>query len=73
MKIKIHYEATDGPWGGINSFFRNLKKYIQSRSDLTLVEDMMGEYDIFLYGTSHYGPGLQVNVENCEKVLIGEK
>ena len=37
MDVQLLYEVQGSPWGGVNSFFRNLKKYAKDDNRIHLV------------------------------------
>ncbi len=56
-KICFNYKTVEGPWGGGNSFVRNLKKYLAQMPDMQIVEDEDQDYDLFFMNQLNRGPG----------------
>jgi glycosyltransferase involved in cell wall biosynthesis len=55
VKIFIHYDITDEPWGGINSFFKAFHDYVShSDVDAEIVSDPFA-CNIFLFGANASG------------------
>lgn len=56
MNIQLLYEVQERPWGGVNSFFRNFRKYATQKDQVTLV-DSPSRADIILTVGNYAGPG----------------
>jgi glycosyltransferase involved in cell wall biosynthesis len=56
MNIQLLYEVQERPWGGVNSFFRNFRKYATQEDRITLV-DSPSRADIILTVGNYVGPG----------------
>ena len=60
MNIQLLYEVQQSPWGGVNSFFRNFKKYA-TRDDRIALVDSPCKADIILTSGNYVGPGKQLS------------
>jgi len=60
MDVQLLYEVQGSPWGGVNSFFRNLKKYAKNDSRIHLVNSFH-EADIILTAGNYIGPGKKLS------------
>ena len=68
MKVYIYYNITDKPWGGGNSFLKAFRNYIiHNRKDITLVNSINGEYDIFLMNGGHKDQGIYIDLDEVVK------
>ena len=73
MKLGILYESTSGPWGGVNSFFRNFKRYAARDNRIELKEDVR-EASIIITDGRYRGPGKHIsrwqltNVAKCLRI-----
>ena len=61
MDVQLLYEAQGSPWGGVNSFFRNLKKYAKDDNRIDLVNSPQ-EADIILTAGNYIGPGKRLSL-----------
>lgn len=73
MKVFVYYETTNEPWGGINTFFKNFKKYCKGRKDVELVDDINADYDIFLIGSAYYAPGKLIDIDIIKAIKQKKK
>lgn len=70
MKVFVDYETTDGPWGGLNSFMRSLKEYIDKYPDrVKLHRKLKADTDIWLIGAASLAPRKPLTVEYVHKQL----
>ena len=60
MNIQLLYGAQQSPWGGVNSFFRNFRKYA-ARDDRIALVDSSRKADIILTAGNYVGPGKQLS------------
>ena len=63
MDVQLLYEVQGSPWGGVNSFFRNLKKYAEDDNRIHLVNSSH-EADIILTAGNYIGPGKKLSFAN---------
>lgn len=56
IKVGLLYYTTDRPWGGVNTFFRNFKRYISLDGGIELV-NQFAKADILLSVGHYIGPG----------------
>ena len=71
MKLGILYETSSGPWGGVNTFFRNFKRYATRDNRVELEEDVR-QARIIITDGRYRGPGNQVSqwqLKNVAKQL----
>lgn len=75
MKIYCHYETTDQPWGGINSFFRSLKNYlIENKSnEVEVVTSTKEKFEIFLMGAASSGQGKTIEYDEIVDIVKKRK
>ncbi len=57
INIGILYETTSQPWGGVNSFFRNFKKYSEVDKRVK-ISNKFSEADVILTVGHYSGPGV---------------
>lgn len=67
IKVYIHYDITNNPWGGINSFFRSFQEYIKQHTDIEIVNSIKGDYDILLMGANAYGREERIKYSDIEE------
>lgn len=60
IKLYIHYEIKEGPWGGGNQFLKAFRNHIveSNKDNVEIVADIDEKYDIFLMNSGYQGPGL---------------
>lgn len=66
MNVFVDYTVTPDPWGGINTFFKNFKKYATEMPGITLV----GNYeraDVILFGANTRGKKKRISIEDIKK------
>jgi len=68
VPIYVHYDTTNQPWGGINSFFRAFKEHINGREDCRLVREIDDDYKILLMGANAYGRVERIKYSDIEEV-----
>lgn len=70
MKIYIYYEETDKPWGGSNSFIKAFKRYLKEkkREEIKIAIDIDGDYDLFFMNTGLKAPGVQIEIDEIQKI-----
>lgn len=70
MKIYIYYEETDKPWGGSNSFIKAFKRYLKEkkREEIKIATDIDGDYDLFFMNTGLKAPGVQIGIDEIQKI-----
>ena len=56
LKLSLLYKTTDKPWGGVNTFFRNFKRYACLDDRIELVNDY-SKADVLLSAGHYIGPG----------------
>ena len=61
MNVQLLYEVQGSPWGGVNSFFRNLKKYAKDDKRIHLV-NYPNNADIILTAGNYIGPGKRLSL-----------
>ena len=61
MNVQLLYEVQGSPWGGVNSFFRNLKKYAKDDKRIHLV-NYPNNADIILTAGNYIGPGKKLSL-----------
>ena len=70
MRLLIYYETTNLPWGGVNSFIRSFKEYIQkNRKDIVVVNSLGDNPDVVLLSAAQAGPGKEVNIREIRRIL----
>jgi glycosyltransferase involved in cell wall biosynthesis len=57
IRAFIHYETTDRPWGGSNSFLYALKTYLSGVPAVEIVPGPDDDFDVMLLNTAYTGPG----------------
>ena len=55
IKIYIHYDVTNLPWGGLNSFLRAFKERIVYYPNIEIINNINDNYDILLMGANAFG------------------
>lgn len=68
MKIYIHYDITNQPWGGINSFFKAFKEHVKLYSNVKVVDRITDDCDILLMGANAYGREERIKYSDIERV-----
>jgi len=70
MKIYIHYDTTDQPWGGINSFLRSFKEYLLTykKQEVEILESLQSDMDIFFYAAASAGPKEPIDMADIQKL-----
>ncbi|MCG8569107.1 MAG: glycosyltransferase [Spirochaetes bacterium] len=70
IKVYIHYNITDQPWGGGNSFLKSFKKYIvdERNNDFAIVDNIKDEYDVFFMNGGHKDQGVYLDIKEIKKV-----
>jgi glycosyltransferase involved in cell wall biosynthesis len=73
MRIYIWYETIEGPWGGINSFVRALKKEVQNRGDTLLEKHITPQTDIILVSAASAGQNEEISLDDIQNLLKKRK
>lgn len=71
MKLGLLYETTSNPWGGVNTFFRNFKRYAGRDHQVELNEDLR-QAQIIITDGRYRGPGKRLrqwHLKNAAKHL----
>jgi len=68
MKMYLHYAITSQPWGGINSYFKAFKEYMNCKSDFKVVDKFDDNYDILLMGANAFGRTERIKYSDIEQV-----
>ena len=68
IRIYIHYNITDHPWGGGNSFLKAFRKYINEKryDEFRIVNNLWGSYDIFFMNGGHKDQGKYLNIKELK-------
>lgn len=66
MNVFVDYNVTFSPWGGINTFFKNFKKYASEIPGINLV-DRYEKVDVILFGANTRGKKARISVEDVRK------
>jgi glycosyltransferase involved in cell wall biosynthesis len=73
MNLFLDYKFVEGPWGGINSFFRSLDRELRDDyPDVKLFESYDGA-DIILIGAANNAPGKEVDVNYIKNIKETKK
>lgn len=68
MKIHIIYEFREGPWGGGNTFLKNLRRYLQEKGKYS---DDPNDADVLLVNSHHDLPvALRLKSAHPGKILV---
>lgn len=67
MKIYIHYNLTENPYGGANSFLRALKSEILKHEDFRIVESVKEKPDVFIYNSFLMG-NKRININTIRNI-----
>jgi glycosyltransferase involved in cell wall biosynthesis len=57
ITVYFNYQTIDGPWGGANTFLRELKHAFRASGDVNVVTDPASQYDVFFLNQLNRGPG----------------
>jgi len=68
VRVFINYKSTDRPWGGSNSFLHALKRCLSRLSDVDLIDDKNGDFDLMLLNTSVSAPGKFTSLRQVKKI-----
>lgn len=71
MKVYIHYETTEEPWGGLNSFFKSFRNYLKGKNskDVKLIENISDDFDIFIMGACSCGQNNYIDYKMIKRLL----
>lgn len=70
MKIFLNYKTTNNPWGGINSFLRSFKEYVDSERSDVIITDSIEDFDIFfMAAASSSATGEETDKNYIEKLI----
>lgn len=66
IKIFIHYNIIDEPWGGGNSFLKAFRNYVHEfrQDQFQIVNNIKNDFDIFFINGGHKDQGVYLNI--CE-------
>lgn len=62
MKIYIHYNITDKPWGGGNSFLKAFRYYC-IKNNIELAKSINDDYDILFFNAAHKSQGKFISID----------
>jgi len=69
IKLYIYYKTTDQPWGGINSFIRSLKSYIEKNAlDEFEIVKSMRKADIIFISAASAGVKKKVKINKLKRL-----
>jgi len=66
MKVFVDYTVTSDPWGGINTFFKNFKKYAAEMEGVTLV-NIPERAEAILFGANTRGKKARISIVDIKK------
>lgn len=64
MRIHIYYQTTEAPWGGVNSFLKAFKYFVNGQPELghKIVEQLTDPCDVFLINSGYKAPGVLIDL-----------
>lgn len=70
IKIYIHYNITDKPWGGGNSFLKAFRDYIRNhkKDHYKVVNKITKDCDIFFMNGGHKGQGVYLDLAEIKEI-----
>ncbi len=75
MKVRIHYQITEGPWGGGNSFLKAFRNLMQDDPSygVQIADASDNDYDILFVNGGHSAPGTYVNPKEIKRIQKGSR
>jgi len=67
IRVYLHFQTTDAPWGGGNNFLRALKKVLPRHGGV-LAESINDEYDVFLFNNGYEAPGRYMDLKKLASI-----